>query len=116
MSSTRWTNKQVLTRVGAVCTLFFAGWTWTGWQLHTRCMDTANAMERRIAHDIGWVEEKDGKLVCLAEDATGGLTSHPHPHPYLNSHHLTSHLTTTRTRTLTLTPFPPRRPTKPKKD
>ena len=60
---------QTLARVGAVCSVLFAGWTWAGWKLHTRAMDSANAVERKIAQDVGWVEETDGKLVCLSKNA-----------------------------------------------
>ena len=39
-----------------------------GWKLHTRAVDTANTIERRIAQNVGWVEETDGKLICLSEN------------------------------------------------
>lgn len=70
----RLTNKQVLARVTGACTAIFAGWTWMGWQLHTRAVDTANAIERRIAQDVGWIEEKDGKLICLSGNATANAS------------------------------------------
>ena len=69
MSSTRLTNGQLWARLSAGCAVFFAGWTWSGWQLHTHCVERANTVERKIARDIGWVEERDGKLYCLAEGA-----------------------------------------------
>ena len=64
----RFTNKQFLARVTGVCTVIFAGWSWMGWKLHTRAVDTANTIERRIAQNVGWVEETDGKLICLSEN------------------------------------------------